>query len=180
MAGNAADVYAQSFFELAKESGVLPETARELTEIAVVMEGFPELKRLLTLPTITVPEKQDIITKVFGEHISELSANFLKVLAAKRRIGDFSKISVIFQKKYNRSQNMIDVFVTSAAELSDMQKEALSEKLTKKYNKTVKLHFVLDPSLVGGLVLEIDGKKIDGSVKTKLDEIQTILAAATA
>jgi F-type H+-transporting ATPase subunit delta len=180
LAGNAADVYAESLFELAKEAETLPETARELTEIAVVMEGFPELKKLLTLPTITVSEKQDIIAKVFGEHISELSRNFLYVLAAKRRIGDFAKVSVAFQKKFNRSQNMLDVFVTSAAELSDSQKEALTDKLTKKYSKKVKLHFVIDPALVGGMVLEIDGRKYDGSVKTKLDEIRTILAAATA
>jgi F-type H+-transporting ATPase subunit delta len=180
LASNAADVYSQSLFELAAEAGTLSETARELTEIAVVMDGFPELKKLLTLPTITVSEKQDIITKVFGEHISGLSKNFLYVLAAKRRIGDFGRISVAFQKKFNRSQNMLDVFVRSAAELSDSQKEALTDKLSKKHSKTIKLHFVLDPVLVGGLVLEIDGRRYDGSVKTKLDEIRTILAAATA
>jgi F-type H+-transporting ATPase subunit delta len=180
LAGNAADVYAQSLFELAKEAGSLSETAKELTEIAVVMEGFPELKTLLTLPTLTVSEKQDIITKVFGEHISELSRNFLCVLAAKRRVGDFGRISVSFQKKYNRSQELLDVIVTSAAELSEPQQKALSDKLAKKYNKNVKLRFSIDPTLLGGMVIEIDGRKFDGSVKTKLDEIRTILAAATA
>jgi F-type H+-transporting ATPase subunit delta len=180
MAGNAADVYAESLFELANEAGSLSETAKELTEIAVVMDGFPELKKLLTLPTLTVPEKQAVIEKVFGEHISELSGNFLKVLAAKRRIGDFGRISVLFQKKFNRSQNLLDVFVSSCVELSDTQKQALTEKLSKKHNKNVKLHFTIDPALVGGMVLEIDGRKYDGSVKTKLDEIRTILAAATA
>jgi F-type H+-transporting ATPase subunit delta len=180
LAGNIADVYAESLFELADEAGVLSETAKELTEIAVVMEGFPELNRLLTLPTLTAAEKQDIISKVFGGRISELSEHFLSVLAAKRRVPYYGKIIAEFHNRYNRSQGLQDVSVSSCVPLTDEQKVTLTEKLTEKYKKQIKLHCKIDPSLVGGIVIETNGKTIDGSVKTKLDELRQLLAATTA
>jgi F-type H+-transporting ATPase subunit delta len=180
VAANVADVYAESLFELADESGTLSETAKELTEIAVVMEGFPELNRLLTLPTLTASEKQDIISKVFGGRVSELSLHFLSVLASKRRIPYFNKIITEFHNRCNRSQGLVDVSVTSCVELTDAQKDALQSKLSEKYKKQIKLHCKIDPSLMGGIVIEANGKTIDGSVKTKLEGLRQMLAATTA
>jgi F-type H+-transporting ATPase subunit delta len=180
LAGNAADVYAESLFELADESGVLSETAKELTEVAVVLEGFPELNRLLSLPTLTASEKQDIISKVFGGRVSKLTENFLSVLAAKRRIPYYSKIITEFHNKVNRSQGLLDVSVSSCVPLTEEQKLVLTEKLTEKLKKQIKLFCKIDPSLVGGIVIEANGRTIDGSVKTKLDGLRQLLAATTA
>jgi F-type H+-transporting ATPase subunit delta len=180
VAANIANVYAESLFELAKESGVLSETAKELTEIGIVMEGYPELTKLLTLPTLTASQKQEIISKVFNGRISELSLHFLSVLAAKRRISYYNKISTEFHKLYNGSLGVMDVLVTSAVTLTDAQKDALKAKLSKKYGKTVNLSYKIDPSLIGGMIIETGGRTIDGSVKTKLDDLRQILAATTA
>jgi F-type H+-transporting ATPase subunit delta len=180
LAANVADVYAESLFELARDAGVLSETAKELTEIAVILEGFPELNRLLTLPTLTASEKQEIISKVFGGRVSELSEHFLSVLAAKRRMPYYSKIITEYHNRVSRSQGQLDVQITSCVELSDSQKEALQAKLTEKYKKQIKLYCKIDPSLMGGIVIEANGRTIDGSVKTKLEGLRQLLAATTA
>jgi F-type H+-transporting ATPase subunit delta len=180
MAANVADVYAESLFELASEAGVLSETAKELTEIAVVLEGFPELNRLLTLPTLTASEKQEIISKVFSGRISELSEHFLSVLAAKRRIPYYSKIITEFHNRFSRSQGILEVSVASVVELSDAQKETLKTKISEKYKQQIKLYCKIDPSLMGGIVIEANGRTIDGSVKTKLEGLRQQLAATTA
>jgi F-type H+-transporting ATPase subunit delta len=179
MAGTVADVYAESLFELAEESGKLTETAKELTEIGIVLSGFPELKKLLTLPTVTAAEKQQIIHEIFGSRVSETAEHFLMILALKRRIGYFDKIVAEFSKRFHRAEGLVDVEVSASIELTDAQKDALSEKLAAKYNKKIKLHCSVDPSLVGGMVVNVGGRTFDGSVKTKLEEIRQLVGAVT-
>jgi F-type H+-transporting ATPase subunit delta len=179
MAGTVADVYAQSLFEIAEEANTLTETAKELTEISIVMSGFPELKRLLTLPTVTAVEKQQIIHSIFGGRVSEIAENFLMVLALKRRVGYFDKIIAEYSKRYNNASGLIDADVKTSVELTDAQKQALEARLSAKYNKKIKLHCTVDPALMGGMVVNVNGRTFDGSVKTKLEEIRQIVSKVT-
>jgi F-type H+-transporting ATPase subunit delta len=179
MAGTVADVYAESLFELAEEAGVLTETAKELTEISIVLSGFPELKKLLTLPTVTAAEKQQIIHSIFGGRVSETTENFLMVLALKRRVSYFEKITAEYSKRYHRANGLVDADVKTSVELTDAQKQALEKRLSEKYNKKIKLHCTVDPALMGGMVVNVGGRTFDGSVKNKLDEIKQLVNKVT-
>jgi F-type H+-transporting ATPase subunit delta len=180
MASSVAEVYAESLFEIAFESGTLSETAREITEISVVLSGFPELSRLLTLPTITANEKCDIIKNVFSGRVSEVSEHFLMLLAVKKRINFFDKIATEFRKRYNKAQGELDITVTSPVPLSDEQLTALAAKMESKYKRKIKAHMSIDHTLMGGIVIEADGVTIDGSVKGKLQNMKQLITSVTA
>jgi F-type H+-transporting ATPase subunit delta len=179
MAGNVADVYAQSLFELAQESGTLSETAKELTEISIVLSGFPELTKLLTLPTVTAAEKQQIIVSIFSGRVSEMSEHFLIILASNRRVSYFDKIAAAYFKRFHAAEGLVDAEVTAPVELTEAQKDAVIKKLSDKYKKKVKLHCAVDPSLMGGMVVTVNGRTFDGSVKNKLEEIKQLVGKVT-
>jgi F-type H+-transporting ATPase subunit delta len=87
---------------------------------------------------------------------------------------------VDFHNRFNKAQGQLDVMVTSPVALSDSQATALKDKLGSKYNRTIVLHFKLDPTLMGGMIVDVGGRTYDGSVKTKLDTIKHMVESATA
>jgi F-type H+-transporting ATPase subunit delta len=69
--------------------------------------------------------------------------------------------------------------VKTSVELTDAQKQALEKRLSEKYNKQIKLHCTVDPALMGGMIVNVNGRTFDGSVKNKLDEIKQLVNKVT-
>jgi F-type H+-transporting ATPase subunit delta len=180
MASSVAEVYSESLFEIASEAGILTDIAREITEIGVVLSGYPQLTKLLTVPTLTAEEKCSVIKNVFGGRISETAEHFLCLLAVKKRINFYDKIAIEFRKRYNKAQGELDITVTSPVPLTDEQIAALTEKMSQKYGRRIKAHQHIDPDLLGGVIIEADGRTFDGSVKGKLANIRQIITSVTA
>jgi F-type H+-transporting ATPase subunit delta len=177
---NVETVYAQSLFETAAEEGNTDEICTETEAIAKILASEPQFITLMCSPTLTKTEKCDSVTKIFGGKITGISENFLKILAVKNRMKYYGKIAAEFRKSYNKANNIIDVSVTTATPLSDIQREKLKDKLAKKYNAAVNLCESVNPAVIGGLVIETGGKRIDGTVKSKLDSLQQNILTITA
>jgi F-type H+-transporting ATPase subunit delta len=131
---------------------------------------------LLTNPRVTAADLAGLVIEVLGGALDDEGRNFVKVLAANRRLGYLPEIAAIFAHLKSEAERAVDVTVTSAVELSADQQSKLAAAVEKRLSRTVRLHLKLDPSLIGGAVLRADDLVIDGSLKGRLDRLEHELA----
>jgi len=170
--------YAAAFFSLALEKGLVDSLERELAEVVKTVDENPDLQRFLDNPMVVVAEKKKVVDEVFGGRLSNLTLDFLKVVLDKRREAYLKDIYNEFVKRANEARNLVDVEVTSAKELSQADLTALEARLVKMTGKQVRLTTKVDPALIGGLVVRIGDRVIDGSVTKRLELLREALLQA--
>lgn len=167
-------VYSEAFFELSKEKNNLDLHKKELNQINKILSENEKFNNLLLSPTIEKSDKKDIFSKVF-EGIDKDSKNLAFVLIDKSRFSIFGALTRDFNKKYNKINNIAEGIVYSANQLSQDQIKNLEEVLSKKFNKKVELNNTIDKDLIGGVSVLLEGKRIDNSIRYKLDNLKAHL-----
>jgi len=181
MAQNAvARRYAVALSELAHERGVLDEVEAELRQLQEVAVDGTGLARLLANERISLPDKERIVNEVLRDSISDLTKNFLLLLVQKGRIADLDEMIEAYIEMANEYRGMLDVWVTSAFPLDEDQLRALAGSLQQKTGKRIRMQQTTDASLVGGVVLRVGDRVIDGSVAGILRRMRRTLASADA
>lgn len=168
----AEKIYSEAVFELAKEQSCADTIKDELDALAVVFKDNPELPKLLTAPTVTLNEKLDVVKNIFGGKVSELTYNLLCVTTEKGRAAIIPDVAEDYKNRWYEMKNIAEVKVTTSVPLSENLRAKLKAKLEAVYKKTVILTESVDPSIMGGIVLNYGNTLLDGSVKAKLDAIQ--------
>lgn len=169
------EVYASGLYSLAAEEG-LSKTI--LDEMAVLVQSFsaePMFLRLLCAPNVPVQERCKILDDSFRGKIHPYLLNFLKILTEKGYIRQFSDCYRAYRERYNVECGILPVRAVTAVALTESQAQKLTEKLQKLTGKTVELENFVDPSVLGGVRLDYDGKRVDGTVKNRLDSIRELL-----
>lgn len=169
MTGDIGKAYSQALFEIALENECLDEINNDLIQCKKVFEDNPELVKLLASPVITIDEKISVINKIFGE--IGIIRDFICVVTQKGRIAYFSEIAEDFTGKYNEHNNIAKMTVITSLALKAEQREKLISKLEDKSGKKVILAEKVDPSILGGIILEYDNSRIDNSVRGKLEAV---------
>ncbi len=182
--GAVAGRYAEALYELASQEKVLPRyksavdrVEEELKGVEKVINENPDLQKIFYHPQITPADKKEILSKIFGGKVSRLTANFLALLVDRRREAFFRDIVAEYVKLANASRNIAEARVTSAVELTAEEKARLNEVLARLTGKKVKATYTVDPALIGGVVVRIGDKIIDGSIKTRLATLKERLLA---
>ena len=168
--------YASALFTLAMEEGIQEEYGEALETVKTVFSENSEYIDFLNSFSIPKTERIDAIEEAFGKSIPEHIVSFVKLLCEKDRITEFFDCVAIYNELLDMSENISVAKITSSVELTDTEKEKLKKKLEKTYNKTVVLDLKVDKSLVMGVVVEIDGKIIDGSIKKSLSDIKDVIS----
>ena len=182
MNDNAAKVYGEAFFELCCEENEssLKDNLEELTELDKIFSQNPEFIKLMSTPTIPNDEKIDLCNEIVKSgNVSELSGNLLCILAEKSRMSCFSGVVKQFRELYNDKFKLADITVTSTEPLSDAMKEKISAKMSQVIGKTVTIVEKVDPTIIGGIVIDYGSRRYDGSVKARLaalkDELGSVI-----
>lgn len=180
MKGQRAAVrYARSFMQLAKEKSQLDVLKSDIESILLSIENSRELENFLNSPLIKIEKKKEILKSLFSGKVSELSLSFIIQIADHKREGLMKMICQEFIRQYNAEHNIATVNLTTATPLNEAQRKNILEFITSSYNfKSVVLDEKIDEDLIGGLVLRIDDKQIDGSIKRKLQDIKQELIHA--
>ena len=168
--------YAKAVFALARESMRLGPWLNALTLAGTVVVNA-RIAPLLTNPRVTSASLADLLLEVVGGEFDEQGRDFVRVLAANRRLGYLPEIAAIFAQLKAEAERAIDVTVTSAVALTAEQQQKLAAAVAKRLARTVRLHCRQDASLIGGAVLRADDLVIDGSLKGRLDRLESELAA---
>ena len=170
MTGDVGKLYAQALFELSLEENDLEQVYGDMEQCRKVFEDHPELTDLLNSPVILKNEKHDIINKVFGEEKGTVH-DFICLVTDKNRIRYFDKIAESFNQLYDEHKGIREMTAVTSVPLKVDAKQRLIKKLEEKSGKTVKLKEVVDPSIMGGIILKMGDTMIDNSVKGRLDAI---------
>jgi len=168
--------YARAAFEEARDEKRLEPWSEALhTGAAVVVD--PRVAVLLGNPHVTPEQLAQLVIGIAGAKLGEHGANFVRTLAASRRLAVLPEIAELFDTLKDAEQGVADVTITSAVPLDAGQQQELSAALARRLKRTVRLHCATDPALIGGAVVRSGDLVIDGSLRTRLERIAYDLTA---
>lgn len=171
-----ANRYAEALFQLSEDENITKEIYNELHNVVETVKNNKDLDNVLKSPLVGKIEKVKLIESLFNNKINNNLKNFLKILVEKGRISSLKSIELTFKQLLNDKNNIIEGTVISAIPLTDEKVKELEGKLSKKYNKNVTLENKVDQSILGGVLVRLGNTQIDGSVKTRLDNIKDQLS----
>lgn len=166
-----ARVYGGSLYDLAAEEQLTGSILEQLTQVRQLFRDNPDYLRLLAEPSIPMAERLGLIEKAFGDQAERYLVNFIKLLCERGYLGDFGGCCDEFTRRYNADNGIAQVHVTSAVALTPEQEQALTAKLEQVSGKKVSLSVKVDPSVVAGLRVEMEGKQLDGTVAGRIADI---------
>jgi F-type H+-transporting ATPase subunit delta len=168
--------YAKAAFEYARDAHAFGEWSRGL-QLAAEIVADPRVAALIKNPQWTVDEIADFVTGVAGEKLNAGTQNFVRVLAANRRLLLLPEIAAHYEVFRAQVENTVDVEVVSAVKLDAAQIEKLSAAINARLKRRVQMHNTVDAALLGGAVIRAGDLVIDGSLKGRLDRLRTDLTS---
>lgn len=170
--------YAQGLYALAQEENITEELMQQLTVLEETVGKDREYLDLLSTPALSKDERCQVLDQAFRDQVHIYVLNFMKILTEKGYIRHFSGCCRAFRQQYNQDRGILPVRAVSAVMLSDTQKERLQQTLEQRTGKTVQLQCSVDPTVLGGVRLDYDGMRIDGTVQTRLDALGRLIQDA--
>lgn len=167
--------YAKAAFEHARHHKAFARWSQLLATASAVV-GDERVARLLASPRVTPDQVAALIADICGEGLDEHSRNFIATLAHNRRLALLPDVAALYELLRAEAENIADVQVTSAVELSAAQRERLAGALRKRLQREVRLQCAVDASLIGGAIVRAGDFVIDGSLKARLDRLAATMA----
>jgi F-type H+-transporting ATPase subunit delta len=147
----------------------------QLGDFAAAVHDVPELRSVLRNPQVDARAKADVVQDVVGD-ADELVRNFLRLAADKGRIGEIEEIAREFERLVARAERRLAVELTTAYELSDEEANELIRQIEQASGRKVEATRHVDPTLIGGLVLQAGSLRLDASVRGRLNRLRRELA----
>ncbi len=158
--------YAKALLELTY--GQEEEIIEYLDQIQKVLYNDHEIKNFFLNPAINRNLKIETIKKVFSNYVPEILVNFLNVLAKKERLDLFPAIQEIYKYYYDQKNNILFVKVITAIELDSNFKKYIQEVLEQYFKKKTDIGFIVKPEIIGGIIIQAEGREIDNSILNKI------------
>lgn len=164
--------YAEALYEVAVESDKLQEYKQEIKAVTGIFSENPELYNIFTHPRVTKDEKKNMMDELFKGKISQEVLNLFYIIIDKGRENDLEDISEAYVELSNEKLGIVEAKAYTAVAMSPEEIARLQEKLSSKFNKKVNLSNHIDETLLGGVLVKLGDKVMDGTVKGRLSEIQ--------
>ena len=160
--------YSKAIFDIAEEKKQVKEIYELLNSAMVLYRTDKEFKNFIRNPLISNEEKKLVLNEIFGKDNRD-NLNILLYILDKGRINCIKYIVAEYLKIYYRKNRILDVRATFTKELTDEQKKKLIDKLSQKTGKEINLEIKIDKNILGGGIIRIGDKIIDGSIRRELD-----------
>jgi len=165
--------YATALFDLAQEREALDAVTGDLARFRQLLDESAEFARLVRSPIVSRDDQVKAVTAVADKlGMNELTRNFVGYVASQRRLFSLAAMIRSFEALVARARGEVIAEVTSAHALTDEQKSALEAALKQAVGGAVAIRTDVDPSLIGGLVVRVGSRMIDGSIRTKLHSLK--------
>jgi F-type H+-transporting ATPase subunit delta len=164
-------MYARALFDAAKERDRLPKVREDLNGFAEALDEVPELDALLRNPQIDPRAKAETLEAILGG-VDELVRNFLLVTIEKNRAGELREIHKEFERLVAAEERRLTVELTTANELTDDETREIVQQIEKASGRPVDASRSVDPSLIGGIVLQAGSMRVDASVRGRLERLR--------
>jgi len=172
-----AEVYSRALFDVAKEKDVLDEIHDELGQFVEELDENRDLQVFFFSPYFSSQEKKDGISKMISG-ADDNFVRFLELLAERHRMPAVFRIKRDFDELYAEERKLLPVTITSAIELDKSLVKDIRKKIEEQTDRKVELTTKVDPDVLGGLVLRVGNKVLDGSIRTRLERLRKQVAKA--
>ncbi|HKV06626.1 MAG TPA: ATP synthase F1 subunit delta [Thermoanaerobaculia bacterium] len=170
-------LYARSILELAEERGQAEELLEEMAEVVKQLDQSRELEEFLGSPLVEEESRAKVVEDLFRGRASDLLADALQVVNRKGRLGYLRAIAEAYRMEYRELRGWVDVQVRTAVPLTPELRTRLQDAIAAFTGRKPDLIERVEPSLLGGMVVEVAGKKIDASVASRLRDLSEKLLA---
>ena len=169
--------YALALYEVAEQKGKVDEYLGDLREICELIENNKDFFEVIKHPQIGTKQKKKTFINIFKGKIDEELLSFLLIFIEKDRILFLKEKLKEMEKIHLKKLNVLQGIVKTTVPLEENEYNSLVDKLEKKYNKEVILKKEIDPGILGGIYVRIGNDVIDGTVKTRLDDLEKLMLA---
>ena len=163
--------YGTALMEAARELGKEDQILEEALAVAQLIEEEPDLHQFINYPGVSADEKKEVLKNIFEGRICEELLNFIYILVDKRRTMNFGRIVKVYKSLIEHEEGVSYGTVYSVVKMSDERVAELEEQTSKLLQMNVKLENEIDPSLMAGFKILVEGKIIDASYRKKFDEL---------
>ncbi|MDX1432001.1 MAG: F0F1 ATP synthase subunit delta [Gammaproteobacteria bacterium] len=170
----AARPYGIAAFMQAKEEGKLREWS-EMLELVARVTADPIMRGLVASPKVSDEQVAQIIIDVCGDALSETGQNLVRLLAENERLDIVDEIAAVYAEQRAEAEGLSHIDVTSAFELSDEQRKAIGESMSKRLGTKVDMNVKVDDALIGGVIIRAGDLVIDASLRGRLEQLGQIL-----
>lgn len=164
--------YAQSLFELAQENNLIEKVYEDMLLVKKVCEDSPQLKAILKNPVIKPSMKKSIIHEIFSNNIENLSTLFIELLISKRRDVLLYEIADRYTELYKEFKHIKTVKFTTAQMLDETIIIEIKKEIEEKLSSEIDLQLFVNPKLIGGFSLTVEGKQFDASFSKQITKLR--------
>lgn len=175
ISGAVARRYSQALYDIAVEDNLLDQFEAELKALTQTISTSADIQRVLYHPQIGAADKKELLHQIFAGQLTKQIQSFVDMIIDRRRQNFIADIYHEFKLMADAARNILEAQVKSAIALDDAQKGKLQNNLSRLTGKSIRLVAQVDPSLIGGVVVKIGDRVIDGSVAGRLAKLRETL-----
>lgn len=166
------DRYAESLFDLAKEENKVTQYLDDIKLVGEVLDSDPQIVQFFNHVLIENDKKIQLLDQSFKGNVDQYVLNFLKLLVQSRRIRYIDDIVKSYIKLSNQYLGIEEGMIYTPYEFTDQQIQDIEKAISQKENKKVTLKVSIDPSLLGGIKVQIANRIYDGTIKNKVEMLK--------
>ncbi len=170
--GPISRVYAGTLLDLAREAGRVDRVAAEVEALRAAWEAHPSLRAFLGSPRVEARQKKRALRDALGERLDELTLRFVELLVERERQDLLGEVLAEFAAQVGELRNQSVLEVTSATPLSEALRERVRQAFARATGREIVLRESVDAALVGGIVAQLGDTRIDGSLRTRLENLR--------
>ena len=172
MAKLVSKTYGEALFAIAMEENKGVLYLEEVEGIRTILKENPDFDKMMMHPAIPKQEKLALVEQAFAGRVSDEITGFIKLVVQKERYDRLQEIFQYFIDRIKEAQKIGIAHVTTAIELSDMQKEQVRSRLLETTDfRSMEMHYQVDPKIIGGMIVRIGDRVVDSSIRSKLDDL---------
>ena len=160
--------YGEGLFELAREENLLDAIHEELNGLSDVFRTEPQYLRLLQTHALSKEERLNILDKAFRGRVHAYALNFMKLLLERGALHAFPDCARYYHGRWCEEKGIVEAKVVSAAPLTQAQRASLVKKLGEMSGRRVQLIERVDPAVMGGLQVDMEGRRYDNTIRHRL------------
>ncbi len=170
--GNAFELYGRSLYDLAREEDAVDEIMAQMEGLKAIFAGQPDYLTLLSEPSVPRRQRIELVDEAIGGEVHPYLLNFVKILLENGMLRGFSSCLRAYRSCWMKDSGITEARVVSAAALDDGQAARLKARLEEISGQQVIMDMKVDPSVLGGIRVELDGRLLDGTVEGRLADLR--------
>lgn len=180
LSAQVLEPYAEALMSVAQSNDLIDRFGEDVSSLLNLLENSEELQIFLGSPVVQAEDKKGVLRQIGGDQLHPYLMNFLMILVDRRRILFLDGILRKFQTLLRKLKQAVVAEVTSAVELTDAQRQGVSEKVKEMTGaREVELDTKIDPDLIGGVIIKVGSQVVDASLRGQLRRIGISLSRAT-